>query len=187
MNLEALNQIKNAGTDPLSQLQMMFSSVSEGQAESPMDFLMQGAFTQVEIEIPVGYGITLTVRLPQKLLEEQLTDVERFILDKLLNSGGALYISVDWIEMGIVDVLVYLNTRCGLVAVVRSAPGVPIPSAMLDIIFKVLNKLIEKSVSQVDINLLEWSQLEEFFNRIYYSGLLRTSKDTRYLNYKVQL
>lgn len=188
MDLNILNQVQNDCGDPLSQLQQMFAATASGQAESPMDFLMNGAFSQVEIEIPVGYGVSIVVRLPQKLLETVTDEVEKFILDKMLNKGGALFITIKWIEVGLIDALVYLNTRCGLAVIVRTCNGEQISDGFLDIIAKVANTLIETANdSQIDVNILEWQRLEEYFNRVYYSGLMRTSTDIRYIKYKVGL
>lgn len=188
MNIDLLNSVKQGEGDPLAQLQQMFSSTLDGEAESPLDFINQGAFSQIDLEIPVGYGITIVIHLPQSLLDESTSEVELFILDKLLNKGGAVYMSIEWVEFGLVDVMVYASSRAGMALFIKLANGGAVSGAMMDVIAKVANTLVSKaSTGGVDVNILEWGRIEEFFNRVYYSGLLRTSKDNRYSGFKVKL
>lgn len=185
MDANLISMVQNNCGDPLSQLQQMFAATASGQAESPMDFLINGAFSQVEMEIPVGYGVSIVVRLPQKLLEEVTSEIDQFVLDKMLNKGGALYVTIKWIEVGLIDALVYLNTRCGLAVIVKTCDGEQLSSGFLDVITKVANTLLGMvNDSKIEVNILEWQRLEEYFNRVYYSGLMRTSTDIRYIHYK---
>lgn len=101
---------------------LMISIVS-GKAGSLAGALANIAFSEFGIKIPICYGLSITIYAPNKAYEWCDNDIDKWMIKKLQEYGGAIPVDIDWMEETISHMMLYFNKEIGMAAIFKIDVG----------------------------------------------------------------
>lgn len=155
----------------MEELLTIFSSINSGESESLADSLMSLGFNNWGIDIPLMYGLSLSIQPPSELLKRARSRKEAFIYKRLTNNGGVIYIALTFLEIGtLVDGMLHYNLKNGLTLILADNGAL---MNQIQLMGQLTSRLQSMVMPGSNINVIPWLQVPKFFNDNYYTGRLR--------------
>ena len=97
----------------------MLYSLVLGETKQLSTALDKIGFSSFGMEIPIAYGLSVSLHAPYIVDNWIENDTERFICDKILKLGGAVAVKFSWLGIHLIDSLIYFNDEIGLITIIK--------------------------------------------------------------------
>lgn len=98
-------------------------SLINGRASNFQDALGVSKFTDYGIKVPIAYGLSVTIYNPSKSFDWCKSEVETFMCDRMIKMGGAMPLSLDWLDFDIAHGIMYFNKEIGIALIIEPDIG----------------------------------------------------------------
>lgn len=97
----------------------IMAQVVNGNCRSLEDALNVCGFTDFGLEIPVGFGFSVTIYAPYEAMNYCTNEYEKYACSKMMQYGGAIPLSLAWMEFTLAKGLLYFNLEIGLALIIK--------------------------------------------------------------------
>lgn len=160
----------------------ILSALDNGEFETVLQGLEMVGFDGVGLEIPIGYGFTITLYVGKdNMLELAHTKLERYALEKLYDKGGAIRVDLKWAEVtNLIRGILYFNYRLGLVVIIEGLLEL-IPQPLIASMQLGFNSLVMHNRHNRSVDVIEMRNFVKWFDYVYYNGIMETGKDRSFI------
>lgn len=160
----------------------ILAAIDGGEYGTILQGLEMVGFDGVGLEIPIGYGFSITLYVGKdNMLELAHTGLERYALEKLYDRGGAIRVDLKWSEVAnMIRGIIYFNYRLGLVLILEGLIEL-IPQPLVKATILGMNSLVMNNRNNRNVELLEMRNFVPWFDSIYYTGVIQSGKDPSFI------
>lgn len=123
-------------------------SLLNGKSATLSDALHDSGFDKYELSIPIGYGLSITVKMPTRIYDICQYEEEKFAIDRFFKYGGAIVLGLEWLTIKLADAFTYFNPEIGIVM-------------FMYIYIEELDKLAQKSDNKLTEKAMSFMQSNE--------------------------